>query len=87
MKLTENQKHRLIEVIAKKNQVSEDFVGKLFKYIAAKKLAKDPEIKKQFAKLDKVTKDMKDLVDSNIKSGKLKDTPELRKLQKSLGID
>ena len=87
MKLTENQKNRLIEVIAKKHQVSEDFVGQLFKYILSRKLMKDPEIKKMAKNLDKVTQDAKDIFDKKIKSGELKNTPELQKLRKSMGLD
>jgi hypothetical protein len=86
MKLTENQKNRLIEVIAKKHGVSESFVGQLFKYINAKKLARDPEIQAIARNLDKVTQDVRDTFDKKIKSGELRDTPELRKLRKDYGL-
>ena len=87
MKLTENQKNRLIEVIAKKHQVSEDFVGQLFKYVLSRKLMNDPEIKRMAKNLDKVTKNAKNTLDKKIKSGEIKDTPELRKLRKEMGLD
>ena len=56
------------------------FVGQLFKYIAAKKLMNDPEIKAQAERLDAVTKEQRERLISKIISGELKDTPELRKL-------
>ena len=56
------------------------FVGQLFKYISAKILMNDPEIKAQAERLDTVTKEQRERLISKIISGELKDTPELRKL-------
>lgn len=87
MKITETQQTKLIEVVAKKNKVSESFVGALYKYILSKKLQKDPEMIDIAKRLDKVTQQAKNTFDAKIKSGELKNTPELQKLRKSMGLD
>lgn len=56
------------------------FVGQLFKYFAAKKIANDPEFIAQVKRLDAVTKESREILISKIRNGELKDTPELRKL-------
>jgi hypothetical protein len=67
--------------------MNENFISRLFMYILSKKLQNDPEIKYLENRLDKVTNDAKLNIDSMVKKGELKNTPELIKLKKSLGID
>jgi F0F1-type ATP synthase delta subunit len=87
MKLTENQKIKLIEAVATKHRVSEGFVSALYKYILSKKLQKDPEMIQIAQRLDKVTQQAKNTFDAKIKSGELKNTPELQKLRKTMGLE
>lgn len=67
--------------------MNENFISRLFMYILSKKLQNDPEIKYFENRLDKATNDAKLNIDSMVKKGELKNTPELLKLKKSLGID
>jgi hypothetical protein len=87
MKITENQKNRLVEAVSKQYRLSENFVGDLMRLILSKRLMNDPDIKKLANELDKVTKNAKNKLDSMEKSGEIKRTPELIALRKSLGID
>ena len=64
-----------------------NFIKKIYRYILSKKLQNDPEIKQLENRLEKVTKDAKLKIDTMVKKGELKDTPELKTLKKSLGID
>jgi hypothetical protein len=86
MKITENQKNRLVEAVSKQYNLSESFVGDVMKLILSKKLMKDDDIKKLANELDRVTKNARIKLDSMEKSGQLKRTPELIALRKTLGI-
>lgn len=87
MKITENQKNRLVEAVSKQYSLSETFVGDIMKFILSRKLMKDPDVKKLANELDRVTKNARAKFDAMEKSGELKRTPELLALRKSLGID
>jgi hypothetical protein len=87
MKITENQKNRLVEAVSKQYNLSESFVGDVMKLILSKRLMRDPDIKKLANDLDRVTKNARTKLDSMEKSGELKQTPELIALRKTLGID
>jgi predicted nucleic acid-binding protein len=87
MKITENQKNRLVKAVSKQYSLSESVVGNIMKLILSKRLMKDTDIKNLANELDRVTKTAKVKLDSMEKSGELKRTPELIALRKSLGID
>jgi replication initiation and membrane attachment protein DnaB len=87
MKITENQKKRLVSAVAKQHNMNEGIVSTLLKYVLAKKLMRDPDIKRIAKNLDKVTKDARAKFDDMEAKGEVKRTPELIALRKSLGIE
>ena len=87
MKLSKINKKKFIKEMAKKNQVSESIVGQIFKFVLSKKLEKDPEIIDMANNVKTTLNKVKNTIDKKVESGELKDTPELRKLKKELGID
>lgn len=86
MKLSKIGTKKFIKEMAKKNQVSESVVGQIFKFVLSKKLEKDPEIVDMANRVKTTLNQVKNTIDKKVESGELKDTPELRKLKKELGI-